>query len=79
MNDNLIRILIVIATILVCLFIDYLVNHCPKCRRWHYFGSGLIILDKPCEINGKELAKCKKCGHEWKKKEKHRDHPGLGG
>ena len=79
MNDNLIRILIVIATILVCLFIDYLVNHCPKCRRWHYFGSGLIILDKSCKINGKEWAKCKKCRYEWEKKEKPRDHLGLGG
>ena len=64
--------------VLLVVFIDYLKNHCPKCRAWHFFRFGLIILDKPCEKRGREWVKCKKCGHEWEKLVKG-DGVGMGG
>ena len=68
MNQDPIEVLLVIPIIvLVVLFFNYLMNHCPKCRAWHPFRFGLIILDKPCEKRGREWVKCKKCGHEWEK------------
>ena len=68
MNQDPIEVLLVAPVIvLLVLFIDYLKNHCPKCRAWHPFRFGLIILDKPCEKHGREWVKCKKCGNEWEK------------
>ncbi len=79
MNDNPIAIFIVIALILVGLFIDYRKHRCPKCKTWHPFSFGLIILDKPCEKWDKEWVKCKKCRHEWEIAKARGDHLGLGG
>jgi|TARA_B100001540_G_C15490607_1_gene498997 hypothetical protein len=68
MNQDPIEVLLVIPVIvLLVLFIDYLKNNCPKCRAWHPFRFGLIILDKPCEKRGREWVKCKKCCNEWEK------------
>ena len=68
MNQDPIEVLLVIPVIvLLVLFIDYLKNICPKCRAWHPFRFGLIILDKPCEKRGREWVKCKKCCNEWEK------------
>ena len=68
MNQGPIEVLLVIPVIvLLVLFIDYLKNNCPKCRAWHPFRFGLIILDKPCEKRGREWVKCKKCCNEWEK------------
>ena len=53
--------------IFIFAFIDYLSNRCPKCKTWHHFRSGLIVLDKPSEMYHREWVKCKKCGHEWLK------------
>jgi predicted nucleic-acid-binding Zn-ribbon protein len=79
MNQDPIEVLLVIPVIvLLVVFIDYLKNHCPKCRAWHFFRFGLIILDKPCEKRGREWVKCKKCGHEWEKLVKG-DDVGMGG
>ena len=50
MNHNPIEIFIAISIILICIFIDYIVNHCPKCRILHYFCSVLLILDNTKKI-----------------------------
>jgi hypothetical protein len=79
MNQDPIEVLLVIPVIvLLVLFIDYLKNNCPKCRAWHPFRFGLIILDKPCEKRGREWVKCKKCCNEWEKLVTG-DHYGAGG
>ena len=68
MNQDPIEVLFLIPVIvLLFLFFEYLRNHCPKCRAWHFFRFGLIILDKPCKKHGREWVKCNKCGHEWEK------------
>ena len=64
-NNNSVGFFTVIAIILFIFFIDYLVHRCPKCRTWHFFRSGLIILDKSCEKRDRYWVKCKKCVHEW--------------
>ena len=68
MNKDPIEVLVVITVnILLVHFVDYLKNNCPKCRTWHFFRFGLIILDKPCKKLSREWVRCKKCGHEWEK------------
>ena len=68
MNKDPIEVLFVVPLIfLLVLFVDYLKNNCPKCRKWHFFRFGLIILDKSSEKFGREWVRCKKCGHEWEK------------
>ena len=79
MNQDPIEVLLVIPVIVLLVrFIDYLKNNCPKCRAWHPFRFGLIILDKPCEKRGREWVKCKKCCNEWEKLVTG-DHYGAGG
>ena len=68
MSDGLALLLGAPIGISVLVFIDYLSNRCPKCKTWHFFRSGLIVLDKPSKKKFEmEWVKCKKCGHEWEK------------
>jgi|TARA_B100001540_G_C15542861_1_gene522186 hypothetical protein len=67
MVDDLYNFLLVLGLIIFLLIVDYSRNRCPKCRTWHFFRRGLIILDKPRDESLKNWVKCKKCGHEWKK------------
>ena len=67
MNESVAIFQSIIFIVLIVFIIDYLKNHCPKCKIWHPFRFSLIILDKPSEKQGKEYVKCRKCDHEWEK------------
>ena len=67
MNEPIEVFIPLIFIFLIVLVIDYLKNHCPQCKAWHPFRSGLIVLEKHSDKFMKEWVKCKKCSHEWEK------------
>ena len=78
MNEPIEVFIPLIFIFLIVLVIDYLKNHCPQCKAWHPFRSGLIVLEKHSDKFMKEWVKCKNCSHEWEKTVKGDDTSGGG-
>lgn len=59
MNEPIEVFIPLIFIFLIVLVIDYLKNHCPQCKAWHPFRSGLIVLEKHSDKFMKEWANVK--------------------
>ena len=55
MNEPIEVFIPLIFIFLIVLVIDYSKYHCPQCKTWHPFCSGLIVLEKHSDKFMKEL------------------------